>query len=280
MNIQNILNLANRSLKNSTINFSESDSEILLSKVLKENKKYLILNINKKIKKNDINHFNYLVNKRKKGKPVAYLTNIKEFWNEKFYINTNVLIPRPDSEHLVEETLKIYNKESRLNILDIGTGSGCILLSILKERKKFYGTGIDISKKAINVAKFNAKVHQLSNRVKFFNSDVDKFLFGKYDLVISNPPYIKKLSLKYLDNDVIGYEPKIALDGGKDGLSIIKKVISRASVLLKRNGKLILEIGFDQKSKCLNILKKNGFYINKTIKDYGKNDRCIISTKI
>ena len=280
MNIENILNLANSKLKDSLVNYSDSDSEILLSKVLKENRKYILLNPKKKLKNDNIKFFNYLIDKRKKGEPIAYLTNIKEFWKYSFYIDNNVLIPRPDTEHLVEEVLKIYKKDSKLNILDIGTGSGCILLSILKERKNFYGTGIDISKKALNVAKINAKVHQLSNRIKFFYSDIDKFLLGKYDLIISNPPYIKKLCLRDLDKDIIGYEPKLALNGGIDGFSAIKKVIVKSSILLKRNGKLILEIGFDQKNKCLDILKKNKFYINKIKKDYGKNDRCIVSTKV
>ena len=211
---------------------------------------------------------------------IAYLVNKKEFWKQNFYINKNVLIPRPDTELLVEETLKLFNVNSKLNILDIGTGSGCILLSILKERRNFFGTGIDISKKAINVAHFNAKMHQLSNRVKFYNSDVDKFLIGKYDLILSNPPYIRQRDLKYLEIDVKNFEPKLALDGGRDGFSEVIKVISKTSMLLKRNGRFILEIGSRQKNRILNILKQNNFFINKVLKDYGKNDRCIISTKI
>jgi len=232
------------------------------------------------LKKENIKSFDYLVKRRKKGEPIAYLINKKEFWKQNFYINQNVLIPRPDTETLVEETLKLFNVNSKLNMLDIGTGSGCILLSILKERRNFFGTGIDISKKAINVARFNAKMHQLSNRVKFYNSDVDKFLIGKYDLVVSNPPYIKRQDLKYLEVDVKGFEPKLALDGGKDGFSKITKVISKTSTLLKKNGRFILEIGFGQKKKILSILKQNNFFINKVVKDYGKNDRCVISTKI
>ena len=280
MNIQTLLNQASKTLKQLSNTSSKLDSEILLSKIIKKNRQYLILNSNEELKKENIKSFNYLVKRRKKGEPIAYLINKKEFWKQNFYINQNVLIPRPDTETLVEETLKLFNVNSKLNMLDIGTGSGCILLSILKERRNFFGTGIDISKKAINVARFNAKMHQLSNRVKFYNSDVDKFLIGKYDLVVSNPPYIKRQDLKYLEVDVKGFEPKLALDGGKDGFSKITKVISKTSTLLKRNGKFILEIGFGQKNRILNILKKNNFFINKVVKDYGKNDRCVISTKI
>ena len=280
MNIQTVLNLAIKTLDNSSNTSSKLDSEILLSKIIKKNRQYLILNSNEELKKENIKSFDYLVKRRKKGEPIAYLINKKEFWKQNFYINQNVLIPRPDTETLVEETLKLFNVNSKLNMLDIGTGSGCILISILKERRNFFGTGIDISKKAINVARFNAKMHQLSNRVKFYNSDVDKFLIGKYDLVVSNPPYIKRQDLKYLEVDVKGFEPKLALDGGKDGFSKITKVISKTSTLLKKNGRFILEIGFGQKKKILSILKQNNFFINKVVKDYGKNDRCVISTKI
>ena len=280
MNIQTLLNQASKTLKQLSNTSSKLDSEILLSKIIKKNRKYLILNSNEELKKENIKSFDYLVKRRKKGEPIAYLINKKEFWKQNFYINQNVLIPRPDTEILVEETLKLFNVNSKLNMLDIGTGSGCILLSILKERRNFFGTGIDISKKAINVARFNAKMHQLSNRVKFYNSDVDKFLIGKYDLVVSNPPYIKRQDLKYLEVDVKGFEPKLALDGGKDGFSKITKVISKTSTLLKKNGRFILEIGFGQKKKILSILKQNNFFINKVVKDYGKNDRCVISTKI
>ena len=280
MNIQTLLNQASKTLDNSSNTSSKLDSEILLSKIIKKNRQYLILNSNEELKKENIKSFDYLVKRRKKGEPIAYLINKKEFWKQNFYINQNVLIPRPDTETLVEETLKLFNVNSKLNMLDIGTGSGCILLSILKERRNFFGTGIDISKKAINVARFNAKMHQLSNRVKFYNSDVDKFLIGKYDLVVSNPPYIKRQDLKYLEVDVKGFEPKLALDGGKDGFSKITKVISKTSTLLKRNGRFILEIGFGQKNRILSILKQNNFFINKVVKDYGRNDRCVISTKI
>jgi len=120
----------------------------------------------------------------------------------------------------------------------------------------------------------------LVNRVKFYNSDIDKFFLGKYDLILSNPPYIKKFDLKYLDRDVAFYEPSLALNGGNDGLSEITKVINKASNLIKKNGKLILEIGCYQRNEVVKKLKNKNFYINKIVKDYGKNDRCIISTKI
>ncbi len=280
MNIENILNKGTSILKANKIANPYLDSEILLSESINRDKKHIILNPKEILENKQLNNFNSLIERRRKGEPIAYLINKKEFWKNEFYVNENVLIPRPDTELIVDQVLKIYSKNSQLQILDIGTGSGCILLSILKERTSFYGTGIDISKKSINVSKFNANRLKLNNRVKFYNSDVDNFKIGKYDLIVSNPPYIELLSLKYLEKDVVNFEPKLALSGGFDGFSKIRKVISKANTLIKKNGKLILEIGFKQRNKVKEILKKEGFYINRTLKDYGNNDRCIISTKI
>jgi release factor glutamine methyltransferase len=280
MNIKNILNKGINILQENKIANPQLDSEILLSNSIKRDKKHIILNPKKILNLEQLEKFNSLIERRKKGEPIAYLINKKEFWKNEFFVNKDVLIPRPDSELIIEQVLKIYSKDVQLQVLDIGTGSGCILLSILKERSNFYGTGIDISKKSINVSKFNAKQLNLTNRVKFFHSSVDNFNNGKYDIVVSNPPYIKQLSLKYLEKDVVNFEPKLALNGGFDGFSKIRKVINKASFLIKKNGKFILEIGFNQKNKVITILKEEGFYVNKAIKDYGNNDRCVISTKI
>jgi len=280
MNIENILNEGINILQKNKIANPQLDSEILLSDSIKKDKKHIILNPKEILNLEQLRKFKSLIERRKKGEPIAYLVNKKEFWKDEFFVNRDVLIPRPDTELIIEQVLKIYSKTSKLQVLDIGTGSGCILLSILKERSNFYGTGIDISKKSINISKFNAKRLNLTNRAKFFHSSVDNYKNGKYDLIVSNPPYIEKLNLKYLEKDVVNFEPKLALSGGFDGFSKIRKVISKASVLVKKNGKFILEIGFNQKNKVIKILKEEGFYVNKAIKDYGNNDRCIISTKI
>ena len=280
MNIENILNEGINILQKNKIANPQLDSEILLSDSIKRDKKHIILNPKEILNSEQLVKFKSLIERRKKGEPIAYLINKKEFWKDEFFVNKDVLIPRPDSELIIEQVLKIYLKDVQLQVLDIGTGSGCILLSILKERSNFYGTGIDISKKSINISKFNAKQLNLTNRVKFFHSSVDNFNNGKYDIIVSNPPYIEQLSLKYLEKDVVNFEPKLALSGGFDGFSKIRKVINKASILIKKNGKFILEIGFNQKNKVIKILKEEGFYVNKAIKDYGNNDRCIISTKI
>ena len=280
MDIRQTLNKGTSILKRNKVLTPQLDSEILLSKSINKDKKHIILNPKEVLNFKKLKKFDDLIKRRAKGEPIAYLTNKKEFWNDEFFVNNDVLIPRPDTETIIEQVLKIYSKKSKAQILDIGTGSGCVILSIIKERPNFYGTGIDISKKSINVSKFNTKQLNLTNRVKFFHSSIDNFIIGKYDLIVSNPPYIELLNMKYLDKDIVNFEPKLALNGGCDGFSNIRKIINKASILIKRKGKLILEIGFNQRKKVKSLLENNGYYINKVIKDYGKNDRCIISTKI
>ena len=280
MNIQKAILEGASILKKNKISSPNLDSEILLSKVINRNREYIILNSNKNLSKKKLGDYKKLIKQRSLGKPVAYLTSIKSFWKNEFVLSEGVLIPRPDTETMIEEVLNLTKHKYSLNILDIGSGSGCILLSILNEKKNFSGIGIDVSKKCIELCKINTKKLGLSNRVKFYKSDVDNFNYGKYDLIISNPPYIKKLKLKYLEKDVFGYEPKLALNGGIDGTSEIKRVIIKSSKLIKKNGMLILEIGFDQKNKVKKLLNNYGFYVNEVLKDLAKNNRCIVSTKI
>ena len=280
MNIQSAIINGTNILKTKSIQTAQLDAEILMAKVLDSNREYVILNNDKVIENKNFEIFQRLIKERANRKPIAYLLNNKFFWDNEFYVNKNTLIPRPDTEIIVEQVLKFTKNKNSLNILDIGVGSGCILLSILSERKKFTGTGIDISKNSLDICKINAKKLLVEERTKLYKSDVDKFTQGKYDLIVSNPPYIKSSDLKYLDSDVLEFEPKLALDGGLDGLSVIRKVVKKSSELIKRNGKFILEISFDQKNKVIKLLNEKGFYINSTIKDYAKNDRCIVSTKI
>ena len=280
MNIQSAIKKGQLTLKLNKIKTAELDSHILMSKAINKEKKFLILNSEEKISKKNFDNFNFLINQRAKGKPIAYLIEKKDFWKYEFIVNQDVLIPRPDSEILVEKVLKLTKNKNKLNLLDIGIGSGCILLSILKEKKNFYGTGVDISNKSLNICKVNSHKLGLTNRIKLFKSDIDNFNCGKYDLIISNPPYIKKNTLKCLEKDIVDFEPKRALDGGLNGLSEIRKVINKSSELIKKKGFLILEIGFDQKNNVKKILNDKGFYIKEMVKDLANNDRCIISIKI
>jgi release factor glutamine methyltransferase len=280
MNLEKAIDIANTKLKKKNIKSSLLDCEVLMSKVTNNSREFIILNLKKEIKNSNYKNFKKLVYERLKGKPIAHIIGKKYFWKYEFEINENVLIPRPDTEIIIEQVLNIYKNRSRINFLDIGVGSGCILLSILKEKKDFLGTGIDMSNECVKLSTINANKLGVSNRAKIIKSDVDNFNFGKYDLIISNPPYIKKLDLKYLDRDVVNFEPRLALDGGLEGLSEIRKVIAKSSELIKKKGKLILEIAFDQKNEVIKLLKDKGFYIDTTVKDLAKNDRCIISTKI
>ncbi len=280
MNYLEILNKGSKILKINKIKSFNLDSEILLSLSLKLERSQLLLNLNKKIKTQDKKTFFEFINRRKRNEPIAYITGYKEFWKYRFKVDNNVLVPRPETEILVEKVLKELDINCSKTILDIGTGSGCIILSILKERKKCHGIGIDISKKAIEIAKYNAKIQHIKNRIKFFNSDIDNFYGDKYDLIISNPPYIGQFKVNDLDKDIKKHEPKIALDGGADGYLKIRLVIEKSSTLIKKKGKLFLEIGLDQARETLKLLKLNGFYTNGVYKDLARKNRCVIATKI
>ncbi len=279
MDYKAILNQSSDLLKNFSIKSARLDSELLLSSSLKISRENLLLNLNKEIKPNQQKKFKSLLEERTKKVPVAYILGYKDFWKSKFLINRSVLIPRPDTELIVEEALNYLPKDKYRKILDIGTGSGSILISILLERLKSNGVGLDISKNAIKIAKINAKLQHVHNRITFVNTDVDKYNWGKYDLVVSNPPYIKRNEISRLEEDVKSFEPKVALDGGYDGYSKIGKVIEKSSNLLKRKGNLILEIGYDQVYRTSRLLERCGFFINKISKDLSKKDRCIVSTK-
>jgi release factor glutamine methyltransferase len=270
---------ANILKKNNIPNFF-LDSEILLGKILDKKREFIILNQNLEIQKNDYSKYISLILKRSTHTPLAYLTNSKDFWKNEFYVDNRALIPRPDTEIIIEEVLSIFKAKKINNFLEIGVGSGCIVLSTLNEIKHLKATGIDISKKALEVCKINSKKLGLNSRIKLYKSDIDKFNIGKYDLVVSNPPYICRSDLNNLMKDVVGYEPKNALNGGNDGVFEIRKVVKKSSKLLKKNGKLVLEIGHNQKDKVINMLKNNGFFVQRVIKDLGQNYRCITSIKI
>ena len=269
---------ASQILKKNNIDSYELDAQIILSDIMGVTREFLILNSDKNISDNLINKYNNAIKRRIKREPTAYITGKKEFWSEDFIINSSTLIPRPETELLIYKIIDFF-KGKKINILDIGTGSGCILLSILKELKYSRGIGIDISKNAIQTAKLNSKNLNLINRSKFKVFDLNNFFIGKYDLIVSNAPYIPSNDIKNLSEEIINYEPKNALDGGVDGLDLIKKVIYKSKYLLKSNGVLGLEIGFGQYQKVSSVLKKCGLREKSKVYDYKSNVRCIISTK-
>jgi len=280
MKYQEILNKGSQILTTNKIKHPNLDCELILSKVLNKSREEILINMNNNIDKKEQDKFYYYLNKRKKNKPIAHILGFKYFWKYKFYINESVLIPRPETELLVDEALKQIPISKSITILDRGTGSGCAIISLLKERQNCQAIAIDISKEALKVAKINAKMHHLENKIKFLNIDIDKFNSSKYDLIISNPPYINKIDLMRLDDGVRLYEPRLALFGGNTGFEQIKKTIEKSSKLLKYNGKLIIEIGEKQKNYIIKMLQRNGFYINKICKDLSGKDRCLVNTKI
>ena len=280
MNSIELIRIGTKILQKASKFNAELDSELILSNILNTTREKLIIHPKKNINKVLENKFKFYIKERKLKKPIAYILGYKEFWKQKFITDSNVLIPRPDTELIIEKVLKNFKKNDNKNVLDIGTGTGCIILSILLERKKFRGTGIDTSKRAINIAKINAKMQQFGNRIRFINTDIDNFFSNKYDLIVSNPPYIKKYKLRSLIEDVKNFEPKLALDGGPDGFSVVLKVIAKSSKLLKKNGMLILEIDNTQVIKTKEMLKNYKFYTKDVFKDLSDKNRCITAIKL
>ena len=280
MIINNLIKHGSEILKKQNINSHQIDAELLLSKAIKKDRVFLLTNDQSRVSSKEILDYLHFIYRRKQHEPLSYITKKKEFWSLDFNVSHNVLIPRPESEIIVEQVVKRFKNKSSLKILDIGTGTGCVLLSILKELKNSYGIGIDKSFKAINIAKKNLIKLNLLQRAKFIHSDVDNFNFGNYDVVVSNPPYICSHRINNLSEDIKGFEPRMALDGGSSGLEIISKVITKVKKLLKTRGYFFIEIGNGQSRMVSNMLIRNEFRLVKKIFDYKKIIRCIISTKI
>ena len=276
---EKIIEQASKILKNHNIHSHELDAQLILSDIMKVKREYLITNnkvlISEKVKEK----YDIAIRRRIKKEPVAYITGKKEFWSEDFLVNYETLIPRPETELLIYKIVKFF-KNKKINILDIGTGSGCILLSILKELNFSRGIGIDISPKAVLTAEANSKNLKLFYRSKFKVVDLDKFNIGKYDLIVSNPPYIPSMDIKKLSKDIVNFEPLTALNGGVDGLDLIKKVIYKSNRLLKIRGLLALEIGNNQYKRVSSILRYSGYREISRECDYNHNVRCIISTRV
>tara|TARA_Y100000590_G_scaffold165100_1_gene189068 strand:+ start:6837 stop:7685 length:849 start_codon:yes stop_codon:yes gene_type:complete len=278
MKLENTIKEAAKKLKNHNIASYDLDAEIIIANILKIEREYLITMGYKDISNEILKKYQGHVKRRISREPIAYITGKKEFWSKNFLVNRSTLIPRPETELLIYFVVD-YFKNKKINILDIGTGSGCILLSILKELTMSYGIGIDISNKAIQMAKKNSYHLGLLDRSKFKVFDLNKFNIGKYDLIVSNPPYIPSREINKLSKDIINYEPRVALNGGADGIDLIKKVIYKSNQLLKINGLFALEIGFNQYKKVSRILRYYKFREVRKEFDNNSNVRCIISTK-
>ncbi len=274
MKITELINLGSSYLKNNKILSSRIDSEIILSHVMGISRERLLIGENY-INKEEADKFNSLILRRSRNEPIAYITKNKEFRSTNFFVNKNSLIPRPETELIIDPLVEFY-KNKNLYFLDVGIGTGCISFSILNEIKNSRGLGIDISNKTLNNAKKNLKKYK--NRVKILKKSIEDLNNTKFDLIISNPPYVVKRDINRLSDDIKKFEPRIALDGGNDGLDVIKKVIYKSKDILKYNGILALEIGNGQYPLVAKILKVNKFKQKKIIVDYKDNIRCIFST--
>ena len=278
MKVLEAIKSGSKLLKEKNVHTHILDSELLLSKSLNKSREEILVKLEQNINKRALADFNKYLIRRSNREPIAYLLGKKEFWSKKFFVNKDTLIPRPETELLVEK-LVTYFKKKRITILDIGTGTGCIIISLLSELKNSTGIAVDISNKAIMVAKRNACKFKLYDRIKFLNKPFEDIYGKKFDLIVSNPPYIKRMEIKNLSDEIKKFEPRMALDGGNDGLDLIKKVIYKSTEILKINGTLALEIGNEQFNKVSKILIDNKFRIKCVIKDYRNNVRCIVAER-
>lgn len=265
-------------LKNKGISEPNLKSRLLMQYILDKPRQYLIVYDKKELTPKQEEKYYKAIEKLSKGIPIQHITHSQEFMKMNFYVNNDVLIPRPDTEVLVEEVLKIAKKINAKKILDLCTGSGAIAISLAKYIEGSKITALDISSKALNVAKKNAKKNEVENQITFVESDLFKNLAKqKYDMIVSNPPYIKRKIIKTLDKEV-QKEPKIALDGGYDGLDFYRKIIYQADDYLKFRGYLCFEIGYDQKEDVIGLIKEQKKYIDTYCKkDLYENDRVVIA---
>ena len=273
---------AEQELKRSNNLNSRLDSEILVSHLINVPREIIYSKLKENLPSNKTEELQKLVNRRAKKEPIAYILNNKEFWSTNFYVDRSVLIPRPETEVLMDLILsQINNKNNYFSILDIGTGSGCILISLLKELISAKGIGVDKSSKAIAIANKNSISQQVNNRATFRNLNLEEIKFDKkFDLIVSNPPYLPDVSLKNLNPDIKLYEPKIALQGGVQGVDFLYKIINLASKILKINGLLALEIGDNQFHNLAKYLSNNRFKILNKYILINKQVRCLLATKL
>jgi release factor glutamine methyltransferase len=260
------------------------DTEILLQKALGDvDRLYIQLNLNKELNDNELNIFNEMIKDRLKGRPIAYIVNNREFMGLDFYVEEGVLIPRPDTEPLVEEVIDLAQEKLELKIADIGTGSGAITVSLAKYIDNCHVYSLDISDKALSIGKKNAINNGVEEKIDFIKSDVFSGIKDKdliLDIIVSNPPYIRKADISTLHTQVKDYEPYIALEGGEDGLDFYRTITKESVNYLKPGGILAFEVGHDQANDVSDIMKGNGYSRIYTKKDLQGIDRVVIGFKL
>jgi release factor glutamine methyltransferase len=257
-----------------------SEKKLLLSHVLGLSNEKLNLTQSEKVEEKDLKKFEKLVNRRKNSEPIAYLTNIKSFWKNDFYIDQSVLIPRSDSELLIESVIEYFpDLTETYNFLDLGSGSGCLIISLLNEYLLSVGTGVEIDKKAIKVSEKNKEFLLNKDRLNFLERDFSNFDTSSFDIVISNPPYIPFEEKNNIMKEVRNYEPSNALFAGEKGLYYSRKIIENLAKQLKRKQFLFLELGINQPDGVVKILKNNNFNVVSIKNDISNIPRCIIAER-
>lgn len=279
MNIEEILKKEINNLKQNNIENSTLKAKILLENILNVKKEYLLIHSEEEVKQEDKIKYENCIKELIKGKPLQYITNNQEFMGLNFYVDENVLIPQPDTEILVEKAIEIAETTQKNKILDMCTGSGCIAISLAKKINNTQITAVDISNSALNVANKNVINNNVENKIIFINSDMFNNIEEKFDIIVSNPPYIETETINKLEIEVQN-EPHLALDGGIDGLKFYKIIANNAFKYLNENGYLLLEIGYNQQNSVTQLLQDIGKYKNiETIKDLGGNYRVVIARK-
>ena len=279
MIIEEILKKEINNLKENNIEDSTLKAKILLANILKVKKEYLLIHSEEEVKQEDKIKYENCIKELIKGKPLQYITNNQEFMGLNFYVDENVLIPQPDTEILVEKAIEIAETTQKNKILDMCTGSGCIAISLAKKINNAQITAVDISNSALNVANKNVINNNVENKIIFINSDMFNNIEEKFDIIVSNPPYIETETINKLEIEVQN-EPHVALDGGIDGLKFYKIIANNAFEYLNENGYLLLEIGYNQQESVTQLLQDTGKYKNiETIKDLGGNYRVVIARK-
>lgn len=278
MNLKEILKYGKEELIKNNIEDASIIAKELAEYIFKITRAQMIANNDMEFSKDQTDNYINSIKKISTGIPIQYITNNQEFMNLNFYVDENVLIPQPDTETLVEEVINEY-KEKKCEILDLCTGSGAIAISLAKYINESNIVASDISMKALQIAKLNAEENLVRKKIEFIESDMfNKIYKDDFDIIVSNPPYIKTKVIEELDKQVKN-EPYIALDGGADGLKFYKIIIENAYKYIKNEGKVFLEIGYDQKNELINLFKENNHYENiYSKKDLGGNDRIIVAT--
>ena len=257
------------------------EKKILLSNLLNTSKEELNLATQNKLSDNIIENFNSLILRRRKNEPISYLTNIREFWKYEFYINESVLIPRHDSEIIIETVLKyVPDINTKYSILDLGTGSGCLIISLLKEYKNSHGLGIDIDLKALKVAKTNKSMLLNESRLMFSNDSFEKFQTKEFDIIVCNPPYIPVSQMDNIEDQVTLYEPHQSLFAEENGLLNYKNIIKNLRKNINKDQLIFFEIGINQSSSVINLLKINNFAVISVENDLANIPRCIVAKRI